>query len=82
MVENEIINPIGIDIGVMTIVHHGDKQNFQWFSGDPETTIPLYTEELLDLLMMRNSIMKNTTKQTICFVTILSYMIVSVRNEK
>ena len=61
MVENEVIDPIGIDTGVMTIVHHGDKQNLQWFSGDPETTIPLYTEEPLDLLTMRNLTMKNIT---------------------
>ena len=71
MVENKIINPIGIDTGVMIIVHCGDKQNFQWFPGDPKTTLPLHTEEPLDLIMMRNSIMKNTTKQTFCFVTVL-----------
>src|SRR6202040_3910592 len=63
MVENEIIDPIGIDTGVMTIVHHRDKQNLQWFSGDSETTIPLYTEEPVNLLIMRNSTMKNITKQ-------------------
>ena len=82
MVMNEIVNTIGIDIGAMIIVHCGDKQNLQWFSRDPETTIPLYTEEPLDLLTMRNSIMKNTTKQTFCYVSILSYVTVSVRNDK
>src|ERR1700723_109466 len=82
MVENEIIDPIGIDTGVMIIVHHGDKQNLQWFSRDPETTIPLYTEEPLDLLTMRNSTMKNITKQTFCFVMGPSYMTMLVRNER
>src|ERR1700720_3261426 len=60
---------------------HGDKPNLQWFPGDPETTLPLYTEEQLDLLMMRNAITKNITKQTFCFITILSYVTVSVKNE-
>ena len=82
MVKNKIIDPIGIDTGVMIIVHHGDKQNLQWFPGNPETTIPLYTEEPLDLLMMRNSIMKNITKQIFCFITVLSYVTMSVKNEK
>ena len=82
MVENGIVDPIGIDTGMMTIVHHGDKQNLQWFSGDPETIIPLYTEEPLDLLTMRNSTMKSITKQTFCFVIVPSYVTVSVRNER
>ena len=43
MVENEIIDPIGIDTGAMIIVHHGDKQNLQWFPRDPKTTLPLDT---------------------------------------
>ena len=58
-----------------TIVHHRDKQNFQWFSGDPETTIPLYTEEPLDLLTMRNLTMKSIMKQTFCFVIVPSYCV-------
>ena len=66
----------------MIIVHRGDKQNFQWLLRDPETVLPLYTGEQLNLLMMRNSIMRNTTKQIFCFVTILSYVTVSVKNEK
>ena len=82
MVENEIINPIGIDTGVMIIVHRGDKQNLQWFPRDPETTLPLYTEEPLDLLMMRNSTMKSIMKQTFCFVIVPSYVTVSVKNER
>ena len=82
MVENKIIDLIGIDTEVMIIVHRGDKQNLQWFLRDPETTLPLYTEEQLDLLMMRNLIMKNTMKQTFCFITVLSYMTVWVKNEK
>ena len=82
MVENEIIDPIVIDTGVMTIIHHRDQQNLQWFSGDPETTIPLYTEEPLDLLTMRNSTTKNIMKQTFCFVNIPSYVTMSVRNER
>ena len=40
MVKNGIVYPIRIDTGMMTIVHHGDKQNLQWFSKDPETTFP------------------------------------------
>src|SRR3984957_323908 len=55
MVENKIIDLIGIDTEGMIIVHRGDKQNLQWFPGDPKTTLPLYPEEQLDLLMMRNS---------------------------
>ena len=82
MVENEIIDPIGIDTGVMIIIHHGDKQNLQWFPGNPETTIPLYTEEPLDLLTMRNSTMKNITKQTFCFIIVPSYVTMLVRNER
>src|ERR1700720_132415 len=82
MVENGIVNPIGIDTGMMTIVHHRDKQNLQWFSGDPETIIPLYTEEPLNLLTMRNSTMQSITKQTFCFVIVPSYVAVSVRNER
>ena len=82
MVENGIVNLIGIDTGMMTIIHHGDKQNLQWFSGDPKTIIPLYTEELLDLLTMRNLTMKSITKQTFCFVIVPSYVTVSVRNER
>ena len=82
MVENEIVNPIRIDTGMMTIIHHGDKQNRQWLLGDPETILPLYPGEQFDLLMMRNLIMKNITKQTFCFVTVLSYMTVSVKNKK
>ena len=82
MVENGIVDPIRIDTGMMTIVLHGDKQNLQWFSGDPETIIPLYTEEPLDLLMMRNSTMKSIMKQTFCFVIVPSYVTVSVRNER
>ena len=82
MVENEIIDPIGIDTGAMIIVHRGDKQNLQWFLGDPETTLPLYTKEQLDLLMMRNSITKNIIKQIFCFITVYSYVTVSVKNEK
>src|ERR1700720_1676055 len=50
--------------------------------GDPETTIPLYTEEPLDLLTMRNSTMKNIMKQTFCFVIIPSYVTMSARNER
>src|ERR1700720_254616 len=73
MVKNEIIDPIGIDTGAMIIVHRGDKQNLQWFLRDPETTLPLYTEEQLDLPMMRNSIMRNIMKQTFCFITVLTY---------
>src|ERR1700722_3928001 len=82
MVENGIVNLIGIDTGMMTIVHHGDKQNLQWFSGDPKTIIPLNTEEPLDLLTMRNSTMKSITKQTFCFIIVPSYVTVSVRNER
>ena len=82
MVENRIVDTIGIDTEMMTIVHHGDKQNLQWFSRDPETIIPLYTEEPLDLPTMRNSTMKSITKQTFCFVIIPSYVTVSVRNER
>ena len=82
MVENRIVDPIGIDTGMMTIVHHGDKQNLQWFSRDPKTIIPLYTEEPLDLLMMRNSTMKSIMKQTFCFVIVPSYVTVSVRNKR
>ena len=82
MVENGIVDPTGIDSGMMTIIHHRDKQNLQWFSGDPETIIPLYTEKPLDLLTMRNSTMKNITKQTFCFIIVPSYMTVSVRNER
>src|SRR6202040_312651 len=82
MAENGIVDPIGIDTGMMTIIYHGDKQNLQWFSRDPETIIPLYTEEPLDLLTMRNLTMKSITKQTFCFVIVPSYVTVSVRNER
>ena len=82
MVKNKIIDPIRINTGAMIIVHCGDKQNVQWFPGDPETTLPLYTEEQLDLLMMRNLIMKNIMKQIFCFVAVFSYVTVSVKNEK
>ena len=82
MVENEIIDPIRIDTGAMIIIHCTGKQNLQWFPRDPETTLPLYTEKQLNLLMMRNWIMKNIMKQIFCFVTVLSYMTVLVKNEK
>ena len=82
MVKNGIVDPIGINTGMMTIIHHGDKQNLQWFSRDPETIIPLYTEEPLDLLMMRNLTMKSIMKQTFCFVIVLSYVTMLVRNER
>ena len=82
MVENGIVDPIRIATGMMTIIHHGDKQNLQWFSEDPETIIPLYTEEPLDLLTMSNSTMKSITKQTFCFIIVPSYVTVSVRNER
>src|ERR1700720_3068769 len=59
MVENEIIDPIRIDTGAMIIIHCAGKQNLQWFPRDPETTLPLYTEKQLNLLMMRKSKMKN-----------------------
>ena len=75
------VNTIGIDIEAMIIVHCGDKQNLQWLLGAPKTTLPLHTGEQLDLLMMRNSIMKNITKQIFCFVTI-PYVTVLVKNEK
>src|ERR1700722_14745981 len=82
MVENGIVDPIGIDTGMMTIIHHRDTQNLQWFFRDPETIIPLYTEEPLGLLTMRNLTMKSITKQTFCFVIVPSYVTVSVRNER
>ena len=82
MVRNEIIDPIRIDIGAMIIVHHGDKQDLQWLLGDPEIVLPLCTGEQLDLLMMRNSIMRNITKQIFCFIAVLAYMTMSVKNEK
>ena len=82
MVRNKIIDPIGIDIGAMIIVHRGDKQDLQQLLGAPKTALPLHTGEQLDLLMMRNSILKNITKQTFCFFTVLSYVTMSVKNEK
>ena len=82
MVRNEIVDTIRIDVEAMIIIHHGDKQNLQWLLRDPEAILPLYTGKQLDLLMMRNSITKNITKQTFCFITILSYVMVLVRNEK
>ena len=82
MVRNEIVDTIRIDVEAMIIIHRGDKQNLQWLLGDPETVLPLYTGEQLDLLMMRNFIIRNITKQIFCFITILSYVTVSVKNEK
>ena len=82
MVRNKIVDTIRIDIEAMLIIHRGDKQNLQWLLGDPETVLPLYTGDQLDLLMMRNSIMMNIMKQIFCFITVLSYVTVSVKNEK
>ena len=82
MVRHEITDTIGIDIGAMIIVHRGDKQNLQQLLGAPETALPLHTGEQLDFLMMRNFIMQNITKQIFCFVTVLSYVTVSVKNER